>query len=192
MMHRDGIIGPPDGSKPREVLKRPDWLREVDHGYNLHAAGGTDALNENRLGVEVSVYKLISTLALFVAFAGQAPAAVVTKPILPKAPQMAPASPGGPHLPDAQILRNIQAKMAKSKLNVDHFTFTVQNGVATIEGKTDIMQHKGTATRMAKTSGAVAVLNHIQISDAAKAKALAKLHKGQGQALAKATVVPAK
>ena len=31
MMYRDGIIGPPDGSKPREVLKRPDWLREVDH-----------------------------------------------------------------------------------------------------------------------------------------------------------------
>jgi S-DNA-T family DNA segregation ATPase FtsK/SpoIIIE len=30
MMHRDGIIGPPDGSKPREVLKRPDWLRDVD------------------------------------------------------------------------------------------------------------------------------------------------------------------
>jgi S-DNA-T family DNA segregation ATPase FtsK/SpoIIIE len=31
MMYRDGIIGPPDGSKPRDVLKRPDWLREVDH-----------------------------------------------------------------------------------------------------------------------------------------------------------------
>jgi S-DNA-T family DNA segregation ATPase FtsK/SpoIIIE len=31
MMHRDGIIGPPDGSKPREVLKRPEWLKEVDH-----------------------------------------------------------------------------------------------------------------------------------------------------------------
>jgi S-DNA-T family DNA segregation ATPase FtsK/SpoIIIE len=30
MMHRDGIIGPPDGSKPREVLKRPDWLHEVE------------------------------------------------------------------------------------------------------------------------------------------------------------------
>jgi S-DNA-T family DNA segregation ATPase FtsK/SpoIIIE len=29
MMQRDGIIGPPDGSKPREVLKRPDWLAEV-------------------------------------------------------------------------------------------------------------------------------------------------------------------
>jgi S-DNA-T family DNA segregation ATPase FtsK/SpoIIIE len=29
MMQRDGIIGPPDGSKPREVLKRPDWLTEA-------------------------------------------------------------------------------------------------------------------------------------------------------------------
>ena len=30
MMQREGIIGPPDGSKPREVLKRPDWLQEVE------------------------------------------------------------------------------------------------------------------------------------------------------------------
>jgi len=30
MMHRDGIIGPPDGSKPREVLKRPEWLKETE------------------------------------------------------------------------------------------------------------------------------------------------------------------
>ncbi len=30
VMQRDGIIGPPDGSKPREVLKRPEWLREVE------------------------------------------------------------------------------------------------------------------------------------------------------------------
>jgi DNA segregation ATPase FtsK/SpoIIIE, S-DNA-T family len=29
MMQHDGIIGPPDGSKPREVLKRPEWLDEV-------------------------------------------------------------------------------------------------------------------------------------------------------------------
>jgi len=34
MMHRDGIIGPPDGSKPREVLKRSDWQREVDVSRN--------------------------------------------------------------------------------------------------------------------------------------------------------------
>ena len=30
MMQRDGIIGPPDGSRPREVLKRPDWLDELE------------------------------------------------------------------------------------------------------------------------------------------------------------------
>ncbi|HMF77424.1 MAG TPA: DNA translocase FtsK, partial [Bryobacteraceae bacterium] len=31
VMQRDGIIGPPDGSKPREVLKRPDWLNEIEN-----------------------------------------------------------------------------------------------------------------------------------------------------------------
>jgi S-DNA-T family DNA segregation ATPase FtsK/SpoIIIE len=30
MMQRDGIIGPPDGSRPREVLKKPDWLSELE------------------------------------------------------------------------------------------------------------------------------------------------------------------
>ncbi|HYM13766.1 MAG TPA: DNA translocase FtsK 4TM domain-containing protein [Bryobacterales bacterium] len=30
-MEKDGIIGPPDGPRPREVLKRPDWLAEVDN-----------------------------------------------------------------------------------------------------------------------------------------------------------------
>ena len=30
MMQKDGIVSAPDGSKPREVLKRPQWLREVD------------------------------------------------------------------------------------------------------------------------------------------------------------------
>ena len=33
MMQREGIIGPPDGSKPREVLKRPEWLEEVESQY---------------------------------------------------------------------------------------------------------------------------------------------------------------
>jgi len=30
LMQRDGIISAPDGARPREVLKRPDWLAEVD------------------------------------------------------------------------------------------------------------------------------------------------------------------
>ena len=40
MMHKDGIIGPPDGSKPREVLKRSDWLREVDTADSRHRETG--------------------------------------------------------------------------------------------------------------------------------------------------------
>ncbi|MEO6120065.1 MAG: DNA translocase FtsK [Terriglobales bacterium] len=30
LMERDGIVGPADGPKPREILKRPDWLHEVE------------------------------------------------------------------------------------------------------------------------------------------------------------------
>ncbi|MBZ5562013.1 MAG: DNA translocase FtsK [Acidobacteriia bacterium] len=30
MMEKDGIVSAPDGARPREVLKRPDWLQEVD------------------------------------------------------------------------------------------------------------------------------------------------------------------
>jgi S-DNA-T family DNA segregation ATPase FtsK/SpoIIIE len=33
MMQREGIIGPPDGPRPREVLKRPDWLQEIEQQY---------------------------------------------------------------------------------------------------------------------------------------------------------------
>ena len=58
----------------------------------------------------------------------------------------------------------------------EHFTVTVHNGVAFLEGKTNVIQHKGVATRLAKSGGAVAVKNNIQVSDAAKAmKAAARL-----------------
>jgi S-DNA-T family DNA segregation ATPase FtsK/SpoIIIE len=30
MMERDGIVGPADGSRPREILKPPDWLNEME------------------------------------------------------------------------------------------------------------------------------------------------------------------
>jgi S-DNA-T family DNA segregation ATPase FtsK/SpoIIIE len=30
LMERDGIVGAADGPKPREVLKRPNWLSEVE------------------------------------------------------------------------------------------------------------------------------------------------------------------
>lgn len=80
---------------------------------------------------------------------------------------------------DAQIERAIKNKLAKSKLNADHFTVSVTKGVATIEGSTSVMQHKGAMTRIAKTSGATTVRNNIRISDAAKAKAVAGLTKNR-------------
>ena len=30
IMEKDGIVGPADGTKPREVLKKKDWMREFD------------------------------------------------------------------------------------------------------------------------------------------------------------------
>jgi S-DNA-T family DNA segregation ATPase FtsK/SpoIIIE len=30
LMEKDGIVGAADGPKPRELLKRPDWLSEVE------------------------------------------------------------------------------------------------------------------------------------------------------------------
>ena len=30
MMYNDGLVGPADGSKPRELLKSPAWISEVD------------------------------------------------------------------------------------------------------------------------------------------------------------------
>ena len=33
MMERDGIVGPAEGSKPREILKPPDWLNEMETTY---------------------------------------------------------------------------------------------------------------------------------------------------------------
>jgi hypothetical protein len=80
---------------------------------------------------------------------------------------------------DTQIEAAIRAKLAKSKIAADKFTVHVQGGVATFEGRTDVLQHKGVATRMAKSAGAVAVKNNIVASDAAKAKARGNLEEGR-------------
>jgi len=109
-------------------------------------------------------------------------------------PQRAASAPAAAHqrstsgapprarLSDAQIEAAIRAKFAKSKIAADKFTVRVQGGVATIEGKTDVVQHKGSATRMSKTAGAVAVNNHVQISQAARDRAAANLEKGRRRA----------
>ncbi len=65
---------------------------------------------------------------------------------------------------DVQLESTIRAKLAKSKIGKDGFRFKVAKGVVTWEGSTGIPQHKGAATRMARTSGAVQVVNHIQVA----------------------------
>ncbi len=80
-------------------------------------------------------------------------------------------------LSDSQIDATIRTKLAKSKIGKDGFKYHVSHGVVTWEGKTDVIQHKGSATRMAHSAGASQVVNNIQISANAKAKAAGNLRK---------------
>jgi CubicO group peptidase (beta-lactamase class C family) len=82
---------------------------------------------------------------------------------------------------DAQIDATIRAKLAKSKIGKDGFRFKVARGIVTWEGTTNVVQHKGSATRMARAAGAVQVVNNIQVSAAAKAKAGANLKRATVQ-----------
>lgn len=98
-------------------------------------------------------------------------------------PSKTPARPAvQPSKTDAAIEREIRAKLAKSKIGADGFQVHVQGGVATLQGKTDVIQHKGVATRLAKSAGATAVKNEIQVSDAARQKAAKNLETGRRRA----------
>jgi osmotically-inducible protein OsmY len=82
---------------------------------------------------------------------------------------------GDARLSDSEIEAAIKVKLAKSKIGKDGMTVKVKNGIATWQGTTSVMQHKGAATRMAKTAGAIQVVNNIKISDEAKQKAAGNL-----------------
>ena len=101
------------------------------------------------------------------------------------AAKKAPAAAGTTSQEDKQIEATIRAKLAKSKIGKDGFTVRVQGGIAYWEGSTDVVQHKGSATRMAKTAGAKAVVNHIKVSDAGKEKAADNLDEGRRRAQVK-------
>ena len=94
-------------------------------------------------------------------------------------------APAKPKLSDAQLEAAIRAKFAKSKVNEDKFTVRVQGGIATVDGKTNVVQRKGAATRMCKTAGALAVNNRVQVSDEAKKKAAGNLEEGRRRAQVK-------
>lgn len=101
-----------------------------------------------------------------------APAQPSTRtPSTPKARSAAAA----PQQTDAQIQARIRAKLAKSKIGANGFKFTTANGITTIEGTANVIQHKGAATRLAKSAGSRAVVNNIQIPAAAREAARARL-----------------
>jgi hypothetical protein len=94
------------------------------------------------------------------------------------------ARKGGPAptVPDAQLEKTIRERFAKSKIAVNKFQVRVQGGTATIEGRTDVIQHKGTATRLARVAGATAVASWPEVSDQARQKASGQLATGRRRA----------
>jgi hypothetical protein len=107
--------------------------------------------------------------------------ATLAAPVYATAPSRAVKSQHTPTPSDAQIEATIRTKLAKSKIGKDGFSFRVQRGVVTWEGSTSVMQHKGSATRMARTAGAVQVINNIQVSATAKANAASNLKRASVQ-----------
>ena len=113
----------------------------------------------------------------------------VAKPV-PAAKKTAATShsvPANSAQTDAQIEKAIRARFADSKINEDKFEVHVQGGRATITGNTNVLQHKGVATRLARAAGATDVINNIEPSDEAREKAAANLTKGRRRAQVKRT-----
>ncbi len=98
-----------------------------------------------------------------------------------------PKQPGAvkPQISDVELEKAIRARFAQSKSGLDKFTVRVQGGVATIEGKTEVVQRKGAATRMARTAGARQVVNKIEVSQTARQKASENLAQGRRRAQVK-------
>lgn len=118
-------------------------------------------------------------LAFAAILTGWAPPGLAQTPVRARP---APARPATNQLTDAQLEAEIRARLARSKIGADKFQVHVQGGVATIDGKTDVLQHKGAVTRMAKSAGALTVRNRIQLSDAARQRAAANLTEGRRRA----------
>jgi hypothetical protein len=123
---------------------------------------------------------LVSALVLVAASAGPNQALPAAKPVATKS-SAAKKAP----LPDAQLEAAIRAKFAKSKIAVNNFDVKVHSGRAVITGRTSVVQHKGTATRLAKTAGARAVDNRVMVDAAARAKAGAALQRARRTAKVK-------
>ena len=129
---------------------------------------------------------VIVAFFLFVAAWGAQTAGAQSKAAQTKAAPSKPvAGQGTTAQQDKEMEAVIRTKLDKSKIGKDGFTVRVQGGVAFWEGSTGVVQHKGAATRMARTAGARRVVNNIKISDAAKTAASANLEQGRRRAQVK-------
>jgi osmotically-inducible protein OsmY len=129
------------------------------------------------------MFRLVCLALLAIAAAGQ------TSPVAtPASKTTAAKKPAS----DAEVEKNIRARFAASKISVNKFEVRVQGGVATITGRTDVIQHKGTATRLAKTAGAKQVINRVEVSEAARQRASANLKSGSRRAQVKRSDEPSR
>jgi len=85
-------------------------------------------------------------------------------------------------LSDPQLEQAIRARFAKSKISEEKFQVRVERGVAILEGKTNVIQRKGAATRLARLAGAANVRNNIEVSQEAVEKASQNLATGRRRA----------
>jgi len=88
-------------------------------------------------------------------------------------------SAAAPHWKDAELKKAIEQRFARSAIGVEKFKVEVNDGVVHITGKTEVIQHKGVATRLARSMGARSVKNDVEISAAAREKAAAQLGRGK-------------
>jgi hypothetical protein len=102
------------------------------------------------------------------------PVEVEVKP----APRKQPRPAQRTDIADEQLASVIRARFSASKISANGFEVEVDGGVARIRGSTGVIQHKATATRLAKLAGAKAVDNRIVITEEARRKAAERLRTG--------------
>ncbi len=100
---------------------------------------------------------------------------ITVVPVAGQAPSLAPVSSAGQtvasedrsaqNTTDVNLEAAIRERFARSKIAANDFAVEVRDGIAYLDGTTDVVQHKGTATRLAKLAGAQEVENRIEISD---------------------------
>jgi osmotically-inducible protein OsmY len=114
--------------------------------------------------------------------AGFGYAGTAAKPPAATKKAAAPQAAAHPAQTDAQLEKAIRERFAESKIAEDKFEVHVQGGKATITGSTNVLQHKGTATRLARSMGAAEVINKVEPTEEAREKAAANLTKGRRRA----------